>query len=331
MSRPKPSSGILAPSRWLLAGIVALAVAVSVVLLIWNAGRPPPIQPRVADKPVPEVPSAPTMDLENPPESYETFRNTVALGGDDRTREAAITWLDRVARESRVAPGEQESFLLTMLENGGNSSWSPGYRQHLFNSTFNALRRGGPNESLQRLLQKMAVGDSDRTLRLYALQHIGLERGSHRIKGELAEEIHHTLSNLAAEPDGEVAGLAVALLTAWNGNDASIPVDEKDLQVALDIAADPKRSPDNRVTAIHAAGPASLPLARRIAGDSSEPIFVRKAAVARIGFHGDATDFGLLEKLRGENSRLAQAAEPALRSVRDRLAHPSAPQLIPIR
>jgi hypothetical protein len=36
-----------------------------------------------------------------------------------------------------------------------------------------------------------------------------------------------------------------------------------------------------------------------------------------------------LEKLRGENSRLAQAAEPALKAIRDRIDHPSAPEPIP--
>ena len=54
-----------------------------------------------------------------------------------------------------------------------------------------------------------------------------------------------------------------------------------------------------------------------------------EAAIAGIGVHGDAADLSALEKLRLENSRLAQAAEPALKAIRDRIDHPSAPAPIP--
>ena len=109
----------------------------------------------------------------------------------------------------------------------------------------------------------------------------------------------------------------------------TIPTDGNIIEVALRIAADPSTSLDNRVTAIHAAGPDSLPLARKMAVDAAEPVYLRKAAIARIGLHGDAADFATLEKLRSENSRLAQAAEPALKAIRDRIDHPSVRQPIP--
>ena len=316
LTRPRSVAGLLA-----MAGLAIIAC--------WNADKIKQVLSFGTEGSTQPKNTSPAEVFKNPDESFETLRQVVERDGDSRTHEAAIAWLDRCSRESGVTADEQKSFLLSMLEKNGNSAWESGYRQHLFKSTFNALRRAGASEPLHRILQKMAVSDPDRTLRLYALQHIGLERGSDRLKGTLTDEIHKTLSNLAAEPDGEVAGLAVALLTTWNGNDSPVPVDGNALEVALSIAADPTSSVDNRVTAMHAAGAASLPLVRKMAMDANEPVFLRKAAIARIGVNGDAADLVPLEKLRGENSRLAQAAEPALQAIRDRIDHPLATQPIP--
>lgn len=268
----------------------------------------------------------------NPEESINTLRGLVERDGDDRTREAAIAWLDTSARGSGITDEVDKSFLLSMLETRGNAAWPAGYRRHLFNSTFNALRQGGNEPRLHRILVDMAVGEPDKTLRLYSIQHIGMERAVGRFDEAMAAEVHKLLVKFAAELDGEVAGLSVALLANWDdrsGMPPSLPDQEDILQTALTIAADRGNTLDNRVTAIHAAGPAVLPLARKIAVDDSEPLFVRKAAIALIGMHGEASDFAILEQTRGENFRLAQAAEPALKAIRHRIEHPAPRLAIP--
>jgi hypothetical protein len=164
-------------------------------------------------------------------------------------------------------------------------------------------------------------------MRLYALQHIGLQRDGGNLTDSLAEEVMQDLEALAAAPDGEVAGTAIALLAEWGGSDR--PVDFDVLDRAVEIAAADTRPVDVRVTALHAAQARALPLARELSEDSSQPVLVRKAAIACIGRHGVEADCSNLEKLGGQNSRLAQAADPAVQAIRKRLSDPDAPAPIP--
>lgn len=264
-------------------------------------------------------PSPMLVDQTDLSESFATVQNVIAIGGAPLAREAAIAWLDRQARERHPLNAEAEKLLLNTLRNDGHPEWSDGYRQHLFNSACNALRvqpsDGG--EALARILQSQAASHSDRVLRLYALQHLDSMRNSGQIPGPLGEKIHHDLQALATTPDSDVAGAALFTLHQWDGPAS----DESSASVVLagEVAADRSRPVDVRVSAIHLAGSAALDPARTIAADISEPILLRKAAIARIGRHGDRTDLPILQSLRAESARLGQAAEPALKALQARL------------
>lgn len=72
-----------------------------------------------------------------------------------------------------------------------------------------------------------------------------------------------------------------------------------------------------------------LDLARSLAGDRNQPVILRKAALNLIGRHGEARDLGVLRLCSRESARLAQAGEPAVRSLNDRLAGIPQPVLRP--
>jgi hypothetical protein len=255
------------------------------------------------------------------------LRHAVETGGSDRTRELAVAWLDRQVRRQLALTAEQESDLLTKLSANGHATWDPEYRFLFFNSAFNVLHMGKRQEDLSRLLQKLAVEAPEKTMRLYALQHIGVQRACGHLSGAMAEEIHATLSNLAAEPGCPVAGTALTNLSVWDGRDtASNPAF---IALALKLAEDPACQIDVRVSALHTAGEVSLPLARRLAPDTAQPIQLRKAAIANIGRYGNQGDSAVLEKLTAENFRIAQAAEPALKTLRQRPFTPKAQEVTP--
>lgn len=263
--------------------------------------------------------TATLVDQATPAESFATVSKVIALGGAPLARETALAWLDRQARERQPLDAEAEKLLLGTLRNGGHPEWSAGYCQHLFNSACNALRirpsDGG--DTLARILQSQALSHPNRVLRLYALQHIDSMRKSGQITAPLAEEIHNHLLSLATAPDSDVAGTALLTLNNWD----ALPSGTVSASVALagQIAADRSRQIDVRVSAIHSAGAASLEPARIIAADTTEPVLLRKAAIARIGRHGDRSDLRTLQSLRTESARLAQAADPALKALQARL------------
>lgn len=318
-SRPRPG--------WILAGLAVLGLVAGVA--IWMNGVAPGSRPAdaPAEAPLSMEQQYPGLDLTQPSENFATLRFVADHGGDEASRTGAIGWLDRQARRRTPLTADEEAYLLAMIEQGGHADWAPGFRQHLYNSAFNALHISPHIERFARLLHEMAICNPDKTLRLYALQHIGLMRQAGRLTGPPAREIHATLMDLAADSGEEVSGTAIALLVDWRSGQA--PVDPQVIDLALDVAADAARSLDIRVTAIHAAGEDALLLARKLATDPTTPVLLRKAAIHRIGRHGDAGDFPELDKLRGESSRLAQAAGPALKAIRDRLANPEAPAPIP--
>jgi len=273
-------------------------------------------------------PAMPVPDLQDPAEDFQTFLYVLETGGCEITRPAAIAWLDRYTGEHLALPEDQVARLMAMIVEGGHPTWEKAYRQHLFNSTFNALHLCHAGEPFTRALQQLALHDTDSVMRLYALQHLGMQRRVGHLTGALADEIHVMLETLAQEPAEEVSGTAIQVLASWDGADDA-EQDPATLQLALATAADTSRSVDIRVTAIHAAGSASLPLARKLAVDAAQPVMLRKASIARIGQHGDVQDLASLTALAGESTRLAQAAEPAQAAIRNRLDHPSAPKPVP--
>lgn len=308
-------------------GRPALAVACLVVVLAALAA----VWKSTISREIPPPATAPTSTTPHEPESsFTTVRHVIATGGCALTRETAIAWLDQQARERAALSDEVETTLLTLLRDShGHPDWSPGYHQHIFNSACNALRvrPSDSGEALARILHSHATSNPDRILRLYALQHLDSLRKSGHLTGALAEEIHATLQHIAASPDNDVAGTAIQLLAEWDGPAADAP--PAILALAAHTAADRSRSVDIRVSAIHSAGPAALDAARLIAADPTEPVLLRKAAIARIGHDGTAYDLAALESLTTESARLCQASEPALLNLRKRLRDPSAPAPVP--
>jgi hypothetical protein len=282
---------------------------------------------------IPPTGSAPTAAaLTHEPESaFTTVRHVIATGGCPLTRETAIAWLDQQSRERQPLDSEAANTLLEMLSHAeGHLDWSSGYRQHLFNSACNALRVS-PLEAtavaLARTLHAHATDHPDRILRLYALQHIDSLRKSGHLAGPLAGEIHATLHSLAATPENDIAGTAIQVLADWDGSTTDAP--PAILELAAHAAADRSRPVDIRVSAIHTAGPSALEAARTIASDTTEPVILRKAAIARIALDGGNGDLPVLQSLRAESSRIAQAADPAIHHLQSRLRDPAKPAPVP--
>lgn len=259
--------------------------------------------------------------------SFELARHTVDTGGDERSRQLAIEWLDTRAREGQPLSYDQATWLLDTLGAGGHPTWESGYRQWFYNSAFNALHQSEEPQLLTRLLAQLAEKDPDRTVRLYALQHIGTQRLAGRLSGVAAIEIHALLQKLL-DTDPAIGGTVIELLTGWEGERA--PNDPAACQRAVAMVEDTTLGIDVRITAIHAAGSEALPAARRLSTAPDQPVLLRKAAIACIGRHGSEVDTATLKKLSQESSRLAQAADPALAAIRHRLSPPNAQEPTPL-
>lgn len=304
-----------------LTGLLMLVAAVLLVMKNWTSSiSPPASSPTTAQ-------TYPGLDLQDPAAAFETLRYVADTGGDDHTRAQAIVWLDQQSRALQPLSSRQEAWMLDMLNSGGHPQWDKDYKFWLFNSAFNTLHPGPRQEDLTKLLTHLAVHDPEKTMRLYALQHLEVQHLAGRLTAPRAREIHTMLLQIAATPDGQEAGLAIRLLAQWDGAGPAI---DPDVAIqAITLAADTSRALDARVTALHAAGPAGLALARELASDDTQPTLLRKASIALIGTHGSESDLAQLQKLSAESSRLAQAAEPATRTIRQRSATPHAPALIP--
>jgi hypothetical protein len=264
----------------------------------------------------------PGLDLEDPSVSFETLRYTADKGGNDNTRAQAIVWLDQQTRTMQPLSPTQKSWMLEMLHTGGHPQWEKEYKFWLFNSALNTLHPGPNQEDLTCLLKHLAANDPDKTMRLYALQHIGLQRTTGRLAGEPARDMYAFLKEQLVR-DPETAGTVIQLLVSWG--DAGNATDFDVIARAVEIAAAPSRPVDVRVTALHASGVAALSLARKLAPDTSQPMVVRKASIALIGNYGAESDMADLNKLSAENFRLAQAAEPASQAIRQRNTKPDGP------
>jgi hypothetical protein len=304
-----------------LAAVLVLVVAAVVGVRKWQQPATAPTSPPTTAQ------TYPGLNLEDPAASYETLRYVADTGGDESTRAQAIVWLDQQTRTMQPLSPRQEAWMLDMLTSGGHPQWDKDYKFWLFNSAFNTLHLGPHQEDLTRLLKHLAVNDPEKTMRLYAIQHLEVQRTNDRLTGPLAEEVRAIFLKIAAMPDGQEAGLAIRFLAEWDGTET--PTNPDVIAQALELASADSRSVDVRVTALHAAGSAALPLARTLAPDDKQPMLVRKAAISCIGQHGGESDTSDLQKLAAENSRLAQAADPARQAIHQRLANPNAPALIP--
>ena len=274
--------------------------------------------------PILSHPAQPTLG-EDPAPSFDLTRHTADTGGDERSRQLAIKWLDTRAREGQALGEDQASWLLDTLHAGGHPDWEPGCRQWFYNSAFNALHQSEDPQPLTRLLARLAEKDTDPTIRLYALQHIGNQRADGRLTGPAASDTHRLESLLARDP--ATAGTVIELLAGWDGEGA--PKDPATRQRAAAMAEDRTLAVDVRITAIHAAGPEALPAARRLSTAANQPVLLRKAAIACIGRHGSESDFSDLEKLSAESTRLAQSADPARLAIQQRISRAAAPATIP--
>lgn len=305
--------------------VAGVALVVAVALFVWKQwGK----EPHTAeDRPLTVEQAYPGLDLSDPAPSFEVLRYAMDTGGDERTRKMAIVWLDNLALLNQPPSHELESWLMGMLKANGHPGWDTEYRLWLFNSAFNILHLGRDQEAFTHYLHHLMQHDDVRTMRIYAIQHLGLQREGGRLTGALADEVRASLHQFATKGDGSVAGMAVARLVEWDGKEN--PADPAVLTQAVKIAADPERPVDVRVTALHAAGSQALPMARELALDATQPVILRKSAIACIGSHGGPEDFPNLGTLSNENFRIAQASQPAIRKIRDRLTNPDPPLLVP--
>lgn len=285
-------------------------------------------KPVTATTGAPKSVNSEVIDPNTPPaEAFATLREVCLNGGDEYSQAAANSWLEVVSRDRLKFNSEQESFLITMLSEGGHSSWTSGYRQQLFNSACNVLLVGKKNDAYAGVLEQMATAHEDLTLRLYALQHIALMRHNGRLTGAVAGQMHDSVKKLASKSNEPVVGSAIWVLSTWNGVDQ--PLEPEILGLALGAAANSELTVDVRVTALNAATAQALPLARELSMDVNAPVLLRKTAIALVGLHGDASDLEHLERLRNEGFRLAQAAEPAIEELRLRLSGTERPSRAP--
>ena len=171
------------------------------------------------------------------------------------------------------------------------------------------------------------MNDSSLVLRLFALQHIG--RHFDTASQATQQRLRTLVRQLMNDPSSQTAGTALTLWREWEKSAG--PSDLSSFDLSHGIAADHGRPVDVRVSALHAIGDDSrvLGLARTIAVDRSQPVILRKVALNLIGRHGDQEDLASLRQCSKESPRLAQAGEPAARSLENRLAGIATPVLRP--
>jgi hypothetical protein len=84
----------------------------------------------------------PGLDLADPVPSFEVLRYAMDTGGDERTRQLAIVWLDDYAATEQPPSPDLEAWLMDMLQAKGHPEWDVNFRMWLFNSAFNVLHHG---------------------------------------------------------------------------------------------------------------------------------------------------------------------------------------------
>lgn len=315
MTRPESRLRILLP---VLAGACLLVGG----LVVWNH-----LQKPEELAPLAKVDPFARLNLDDPQPSYLMLRYVCERGGDKTTRRLAISWLDEQTRKRKPLPHARQEWLLDMVQSGGHPDWDIEARLWILNSAFNVLHLGSGHEELTRLLVKLATTHPSKTMRLYALQHIDAQRSIGKLSGAMAEEARAILWEIASDPRSKVSGTALIALIRWDGPDQT--PEQTLLDLAVQLVADPERPVDIRVTALHASGERSLPLARQLASETNHPIHLCKATIANIGKYGNQSDIAVLEELERENFRIAQAVTPAMKGIRHRALNHRPRQLIP--
>lgn len=262
-------------------------------------------------------------------DEFDRMLMVLTSGGNVLEIENAIGFLDTVTRNGKGLKSTQRAELIAALQRGKPAAMLDGSWSHLFNCACNALATGqpAPDEVLLGLLERVAVNDASLVLRLFALQHIG--RHFSTASQATQQRLRSLVRQLMNDPSSQTAGTALTLWREWEKSAG--PTDLSSFDLSHGIAADHGRPVDVRVAALHAIGDDSrvLGLARTIAVDRSQPVILRKVALNLIGRHGDQEDLAALRQCSKESPRLAQAGEPAARSLENRLAGITSPVLRP--
>lgn len=306
--------------HWLGIGSAALTGAALVLVMQSDLPKPAPESPSASKTGVPSL-----IESRHPtrPETGDGFERTLEVmsnGGMLLQIREATEFLDAMTRARIVLEPKKRALLLAALEHGSPSGIGEGDWAHLFNNACNvlAVRQTNADGRYLALLERVAKDDSRLVMRLYALQHLG---GAYEIADEESRKrLRALVERMLTDPDVQTAGTALVLWRKWEktgdlGEDSSA-------DIARAMVKDTSRSVDIRVTALHAIGddPKVIDLARDIAPDTSQPVILRKAAISLTGRYGDAKDLLILRECARENPRLAQAGEPAIRMLEQRLA-----------
>lgn len=247
-----------------------------------------------------------------------------------------IEYLDTAAREHGGLERAEARWLLGKLGAGKPAGLDEPAWQHFFNSACNALGAAGGvgADALCPVLLRVLSEDSDKVMRLYALQHLGNQQPL--ASEPLRSMIGRRVLELAGTGDEQVAGTALDMLERWGGQlGAEVDPLSNEVRARLAVATmlDRRRATDVRSCALHMAVDGgfeeALPAARTIAANAEEDVLLRKASIHLIGQLGVAADRALLDRCTAENPRLAQATGPALEALSRRLAGVSGPKLIP--
>ena len=217
--------------------------------------------------------------------------------------------------------GEEINALIYLLyQSAGQVGLSPDELNALKNDVMNELkRRMADMETLaQHLVWLYEDTAQDAVLRDYCIQHLGtLYR---KLEGDNKAKVLSVLWMATDDRTSPTAGTALIAL-ADNREYASVSVGELS-DKAVAIAGNPGYAVGARVTAVQIgaklSNPQILPVARKLAGDRSEPVPLRVSAIAAIGMMGDSSDRALLDELASSSdSRLQTAARSAVGRARD--------------
>jgi hypothetical protein len=245
-----------------------------------------------------------------------------------------IGQLDTAAREGSGLDRKLAQQLLDGIGRKAPASMSLVSWRLFFNSSLNALavsEKVSSNE-IARVLLEVMEHDTDKVMRLYALQHLGGHQP--KVTGPLRGEIGRRVAVLAYDENDAISGTALVVLEQWKGkldaDGSSVPEEDRAAAVVR-IMSDGNRATDVRVSAVHAAVDGgyrqALPAARAIAANRAGDVMLRKAAINLIGQLGNGDDAALLRGCATENSRIAKAAAPALERLSKRLEGRPEPQL----
>jgi hypothetical protein len=300
-----------------VAGCVAIAIVAWKISALGRHGASMPASPAAPGGTVAKV----------EPDALDPVLAVFAGGGTALELGDAIGVLDTMTRtHKRLTPG-QRTALIEALVRGTPAAMSDGAWSHIFDSACNTLALTAPDHALLKMLEHVALNDSRLVMRLYALQHLGRHYAAASPASQ--QRLRSLVQGLLLDPSSKTAGTALVLWRQWES--AAEPGQIPAIEMSRAIAADAGRPVDVRVSALHVVGqdPSVLDLARTLAKDRVQPVILRKAALNLIGRHGTLDDLPLLRVCSRESARLAQAGEPAVRVLQDRLAGIAQPVLQP--